>query len=72
MSKNQFPNKASGHEFLASRAMIVDADDRLAMQLGGGKEANGRTNQPVNQTNPALFAAPLNLPMDHERNFQVV
>ena len=43
---------------LARRAMVPNAEDNLAAQLGDGKETDGKTNRPDNQTNPALFAAP--------------
>ncbi len=58
MSGYQCPSKTNDRQNLASREPFLAADDLLAAQLGDGKEANGRTNRPVNQTNPALFAAP--------------
>lgn len=57
---------------LASRATGVRAHDGLAANLGDGKEANGKTNRPVNQTNPALFAAPHSLTVDSKGNLGVV
>jgi hypothetical protein len=49
---------------LASRVTILDAHDKLAAQLGDGKETDGKTNRPDCQTDPALFAAPHALPVD--------
>jgi hypothetical protein len=49
---------------LASRVTTLDADDQLATHLGDGKEADGKTNRPEYQTNPALFAAPHALTVD--------
>jgi hypothetical protein len=57
---------------LASRVTILDADDELATYLGDGKEANGKTNRPENQTNPALFAAPHALTVDSKGDLYVV
>lgn len=57
---------------LASRVTILDADDGVAAQLGDGKEADGKTNRPDNQTNPALFAAPHALTVDSKGNFYVL
>jgi peptidylamidoglycolate lyase len=57
---------------LASRVTILDADDNLASQLGDGKETDGKTNRPDNQTNPALFAAPHALTVDSQGNIYVV
>jgi len=57
---------------LASRVTILDAEDNLAAQLGDGREADGKTNRPDNQTNPALFAAPHALTVDSKGNFYVV
>ena len=44
--------------YSASRVSERDANDRLAAQLGDGKETDDATNRPESQTNPALFAAP--------------
>jgi hypothetical protein len=49
---------------VASRVTILDADAQLAAYLGDGKEADGKTNRPEYQTNPALFAAPHALTVD--------
>src|SRR5271170_7773860 len=57
---------------LASRVTIPDADNKLAAQLGDGKETDGTTNRPYYQTNPALFAAPHFLSVGSEENFCVV
>ncbi len=57
---------------LASRLTILDADDKLATHLGDGKEADGKTNRPDNQTDPALFAAPHALTVDSKGNLYVV
>jgi hypothetical protein len=57
---------------LASRASMLDAHDSLAAQLGDGKETDGKTNPPVHQTNPALFAAPHSLSLDFKGNLHVV
>jgi peptidylamidoglycolate lyase len=57
---------------LASRVTIIDADDSVAAQLGDGKETDGKTNRPDNQTNPALFAAPHALTVDSKGNFYVL
>jgi hypothetical protein len=55
MNNYLFPKLISD---LASRAVIPDADDNLASQLGDGKETDSMTNRPDYQTDPALFAAP--------------
>jgi hypothetical protein len=39
--------------------------------LGDGKEADGKTNRPENQTNPALFAAPHFLTVDSKGDLDV-
>jgi sugar lactone lactonase YvrE len=57
---------------LASRVTILDADDNVAAQLGDGKESDGKTNRPDNQTNPALFAAPHALTLDSQGSFYVL
>jgi peptidylamidoglycolate lyase len=57
---------------LASRVTIIDADDKLAAQLGDGKQADGKTDRPDNKTNPALFAAPHALTVDSEGSLYVV
>jgi peptidylamidoglycolate lyase len=57
---------------LASRVTILDAEDNLAAQLGDGKETDGKTNRPDNQTNPALFAAPHALTVDSKGNLYVL
>src|ERR1700722_12740421 len=57
---------------LARRVTIADADDKLAAQLGDGKETDRTTNRPYYQTNPALFAAPHPLSVDSEGSFYVV
>jgi len=57
---------------LASRVTIFDADDRFVAHLGDGKEADGKTNKPDNQTNPALFAAPHAMCVDSRGDFYVV
>jgi hypothetical protein len=57
---------------LASRVTILDAEDELAAYLGDGKEADGKTNRPESQTNPALFAAPHALTADSKGNLYVV
>jgi len=57
---------------LASRVTILDADDKVAAQLGDGKETDGRTDRPDQQTNPSLFAAPHALTVDSKGNFYVV
>src|SRR5262249_39077400 len=36
---------------LASRVTIFDADDKLAVHLGDGKQPDGKTNRPDNATN---------------------
>lgn len=51
---------------------MFDADNQLATYLGDGKEANGKTNQPRNQTNPALFAAPHFLTADSKGDLYAV
>ncbi len=56
--------KYSFNADLASRVTILEPDDKLAAYLGDGKEADDKTNPPVNQTNPALFAAPHSLAFD--------
>jgi len=64
-----------GHLFipdLAARVTILDADDNVAIHLGDGKETDGKTNRPDNQTNPALFAAPHALTVDSKGNLYVV
>jgi hypothetical protein len=56
-----FPSRRERNFFVpefASRVPNPGADETLAAYLGDGKEANGKTNRPENQTNPALFAAP--------------
>jgi hypothetical protein len=57
---------------LASRVTILDAADQLVTHLGDGKESNGPTNKPDNQTNPSLFAAPHSLCVDSAGSFYVV
>jgi DNA-binding beta-propeller fold protein YncE len=57
---------------LASRVTIFDADDRFVAHLGDGKEADGKTNKPDNQSNPALFAAPHAMCVDSRGDFYVV
>ena len=57
---------------LASRVTIFDADDRFVAHLGDGKEADGKTNKPDNQTNPALFAAPHAMCVDSRGDLYVV
>ncbi len=57
---------------LASRVTVLDADDKLVAQLGDGKETDGRTDRPDQQTNPALFAAPHALNLDSKGNLYVV
>jgi sugar lactone lactonase YvrE len=57
---------------LASRVTILDAEDNVAIHLGDGKEADGTTNRPDSQTNPALFAAPHALAVDSKGNLYVV
>lgn len=57
---------------LASRVTILDAEGKLAAQLGDGKEADGKTDKHDNKTNPALFAAPHALCLDSHGDFYVV
>jgi DNA-binding beta-propeller fold protein YncE len=57
---------------LASRLTILDADDKLVVYLGDGKEADGKTNKADNQTNPALFAAPHAMCVDSKGSLYVV
>jgi hypothetical protein len=38
---------------------IVEGNEPVANALGDGKEADCKTNRPDNQTDPALFAAPI-------------
>jgi hypothetical protein len=49
---------------LACWESFLKAEDAVATYLGDGKEADCRTNRPNNQTDPALFAAPLALCAD--------
>ena len=49
---------------LASGVTILEGEDNVASHLGDGKEADGMTNRPESQTNPALFAAPHGLCAD--------
>jgi len=71
MSESQHKNNLYVPD-LASRVTTLDADDGLAAHLGDGKEADGKTNQPENQTNPALFAAPHALTMGSKGGLFVV
>jgi hypothetical protein len=57
---------------LASRVTILDPKDQLVTHLGDGKQADGKTNKPDNQTNPALFAAPHAMCVDSKGNLYVV
>jgi hypothetical protein len=57
---------------LASRVTILHAHNNLAAQLGDGREADGTTNRPDSQTNPALFAGPHSLSVDSKGSFCVV
>jgi DNA-binding beta-propeller fold protein YncE len=57
---------------LASRVTILDAEDRLVAHLGDGKESDGKTNKPDNQTNAALFAAPHAMCVDSQGDLYVV
>lgn len=57
---------------LASRVTIFDADDKLVTHLGDGREADGKTNKPDNQTNPALFGRPHAMCVDSKGDFYVV
>jgi peptidylamidoglycolate lyase len=57
---------------LASRVTILDAHDQVVAQLGDGREADGKTNKPDIQSNPALFIAPHALTVDSKGNFYVV
>lgn len=57
---------------LASMVAILDAQDRPLAILGDGKEADGKTNKPDNQTNPALFAAPHAMCVDSRGDFYLV
>ena len=57
---------------LASRVTILDADDKVVAQLGDGKQADGKTNQPDNATNPALFATPHAMCVDSHGDLYVV
>ena len=58
MSEYQSLSKTNDRQILASRVPILAADEPLAPRLGDGKEADCTTNRPLDQTNPALFAAP--------------
>jgi peptidylamidoglycolate lyase len=57
---------------LASRVTILDAEGKLVAHLGDGKEADGKTNQPDNKTNPGLFAAPHAMCVDSHGDLYVV
>jgi hypothetical protein len=57
---------------LASRVTILDAADGLVTHLGDGKESNGLTNKPNNQTDPSLFAAPHSMCVDSTGSLYVV
>jgi hypothetical protein len=57
---------------LASGVTILEGEDNVASHLGDGKEADGMTNRPESQTNPALFAAPHAPAVDSKGNLHVV
>jgi peptidylamidoglycolate lyase len=57
---------------LASRVTILNPSDKAVVQLGDGKEADGKTNKPDNAKNPSLFALPHALCVDSRGDFYVV
>ncbi len=57
---------------LGSRVTILDADDKLVAHLGDGRQPDGKTAKPDNQTNPALFAHPHAMCVDSHGDLYVV
>ena len=57
---------------LGAQVTILDANDKLVAHLGDGREADGKTNKPDNQTNPALFATPHAMCVDSYGDLYVV
>ena len=57
---------------LGAQVTILDANDKLVAHLGDGREADGKTNKPDNQTNPALFATPHAMCVDSHGDLYVV
>ena len=57
---------------LGSVVTILDAGDKVVAHLGDGKKLDGKTDQPDNQKNPALFATPHALTVDSKGNLYVV